>query len=204
MAIRLQELHAAAVHFPIALLPIAVGIDLVGQIADDHRLLEAGRLGIGAAAAGAAVSAITGLIAQEEVNVEGETMDMLITHRNLNLAATVVAGLMATWRAGRERPTAGYLAVGLAGVGIVSYTAYLGGTLVYKHGVGVAPAGGQYREDAPELGEAGQTGAFFEDAATDVAHGAKHLAQEVAQGRIAPWLGVGVREAAPAGSATDA
>lgn len=204
MAIRLQELHAAAVHFPVALLPLAVGVDLIGRLSNDHRLLDAGRLAIRAAAAGAVVSAVTGLIAQEEVNVEGEAMDMLITHRNLNLAATAVAGLMASWRAKRSRPTPGYLAIGLAGVGIVSYTAYLGGTLVYKHGVGVAPAGGQYREDAPELGGTGETGAFLRDAASDIARGATHLAQEVAQGRVAPSLGVGPREQAAAESGTDA
>lgn len=200
MAIRLQELHAAAVHFPVALLPVAVGVDLLGHTTGDRRLLEAGRLAIGAAAVGAAVSAITGLIAQEEVNVEGETMDMLITHRNLNLAATVTAGLMARWRARHDRPTAAYLALGLAGIGLVSYTAYLGGTLVYKRGIGVAPAGGQYRENPPELGETGQTGTFFRTAAKDVVHGAKHLAQEVAQARIAPSLGVGPRKAADTGA----
>lgn len=196
MAIRLQELHAAAVHFPVALLPIAVGVDLIGHITDDRRLREAGRLAMGAAAAGAVISAVTGLIAQEEVNVEGETMDMLITHRNLNLAATITAGVMARWRARHDRPTAAYLALGLAGIGLVSYTAYLGGTLVYKRGIGVAPAGGQYRKNPPELGEAGHTGTFLRTATTDVAHGAKHLAQEMAQGRLAPTLGVGRREAA--------
>jgi uncharacterized membrane protein len=191
MAMRLQELHAAAVHLPVTVFPIAVGVDLAGRATGHRGLLAAGRRAIGVAAAGAIVSALTGLIAQEEVNVEGEAMDMLITHRNLNLVATVVATAMASWRAGRERPSTGYLAVGLAGVGVLTYTAYLGGTLVYQYGVGVAPAGGQYREDAPELGVDGETGEFLTDAGTDLVHGVKHLAQEVAQGKLAPSLGVG-------------
>ena len=196
MAIRLQELHSAAVHLPIALLPIAVGTDLVGRATGSRQLMETGRLAIGLAAAGAISSAVTGLIAQEEVIAEGEARDTLITHRNLNLAATAVATMMATWRARHEVPSLGYLAVGLAGMGVVSYTAYLGGTLVYKHGVGVAPAGGQYRESAPELGAAGQTRSFIAAASADLLNGAKHLAEELAQGRVAPSLGLGPRESA--------
>src|SRR5690606_30235032 len=53
MAIRLQELHSAAVHLPIALLPIAVGTDLVGRATGSRQLMETGRLAIGLAAAGA-------------------------------------------------------------------------------------------------------------------------------------------------------
>lgn len=194
MTIRLQELHSAAVHLPITLFPAAIGADLVGRLTGNPKLYEVGRLGIRAAAVGAIASAISGLIAQEEVNVEGETMDMLITHRNLNLTATVLSAFLASRRSKRERPTIGYLATGLAGIGVLSFSAYLGGTLVYKHGVGVAPAGGQYRDDAPELGEPGQTGAFVKDATTDLARGAAHLAKELAQGRIAPTLGVGRSE----------
>lgn len=191
MAIRLQEMHAAAVHLPIALLPVAVGADLLGRATGDRGLLKMGRHAIGLAAVGAIGATLTGLVAQEEVNAEGESMDMLITHRNLNVAATVVTALMAAWRRNHDRPSLGYLGVGLAGLGVVTYTASLGGMLVYQHGVGVAPADGQFRENAPELGEPGQTGAFFGEAATDLVHGVKHFAQEVAQGRIAPSLGVG-------------
>ena len=187
MSIRLHEVHPSLVHLPITLLPVAIGADLLGQVTGNRTLLELGKRTIGLAAAGAAVSAVTGLIAQEEVNVHDETMDMLITHRNINLAATLVTGLLATWRARRDRPTLAYLGLGLAGIGAVAYSAYLGGTLVYQHGVGVAPAGGQWRENEPALG-AGETGRVVKDVATDLAHGVKHLAQELRQGKIAPSL----------------
>jgi uncharacterized membrane protein len=188
MAIRLQEVHPSLVHLPISLLPVAIGADLAGRATGNRGLLETGRLAMKVAAVGAALSAVSGLIAQEEVNVHDETMDMLITHRNINLAATVVAGLMATWRGKRYRPSPTYLGIGLAGLAAVTYSAYLGGTLVYKHGVGVEPAGGQYRANPPELGAAGETKAFAAAAVTDLAHGVKHLVQEVAQGKIVPWL----------------
>lgn len=63
--------------------------------------------------------------------VKGETQDMLMTHRNLNFAATVAATSMALWRAQHKRPNAVYLGAGIAGVGVLAYTAYLGGKLVY-------------------------------------------------------------------------
>ncbi|HEX5386762.1 MAG TPA: DUF2231 domain-containing protein [Gemmatimonadales bacterium] len=191
MAIRLQEIHPSLVHLPISLLPVAISADALGRATGSRSLLETGRQTIQVAAAGAAVSAVSGLIAQEEVNVQGETMDMLITHRNINLAATVLTGLMAVWRRGRYRPSVAYLGVGFAGIAALIYSAYLGGTLVYKHGVGVEPAGGQYRKNPPEFGVAGETGAFVRGAATDLVHGVKHLVQELAQGKIVPWLADG-------------
>jgi uncharacterized membrane protein len=187
MAIRLQEMHPSLVHLPITLFPTAIGIDLVGRATGNSQLLETGRRAIGFAAIGAAVSAITGLIAQEEVKVEGKTMDMLITHRNINLTATIMSALMSRWRARQSKPTAAYLALGLAGIGALTYSAYLGGELVYHHGVGVAPAKGQYREHPPELRQ-GEVGAFSRDAATDLGHGVEHLAKELAKGKIVPSL----------------
>jgi uncharacterized membrane protein len=188
MTIRLQEVHPSLVHLPISLLPLAIGADALGRATGNRGLLETGRRTVGVAAVGAALSGVSGLIAQEEVNVQGETMDMLITHRNINIAATLVTGLMAVWRSKRYRPSLGYLGLGLAGVGVLAYSAYLGGTLVYKHGVGVAPAGGQYRKNPPELGAVAEAGAFARDAAKDLVHGVKHLAQELAQGKILPSL----------------
>jgi hypothetical protein len=53
------------------------------------------------AAAGDAASAFTCLIAGEEVDVEGDSMDMSMTHRDVNSIATVVARTMAVWRGSR-------------------------------------------------------------------------------------------------------
>ena len=192
MTIRLQEMHSSLVHLPVALLPVAIGTDLVGRATGNQSLLDMGRRTIGFAAAGAAASGVTGFIAQEEVNVEGRALDLLITHRNLNVTATLTTTLLAVWRARHERPSVGYLGVGLADMGMLLYSAYLGGTLVYHFGAGVALANGQWRKNPPEL-KAGEIGAFVRDAATDLVHGVKRLAQEVAQGKIVPWLTNGTR-----------
>lgn len=192
MVIRLQQMHPALVHVPITLLPLAVGADLVGRLTKNESLSWFGQKAVVMSAAGAAGSAITGLIAGEEVNVEGASMDMLITHRNLNIVATVVASGMAIWRANLRRPNAAYLGTGLIGVGVVAYTSYLGGKLVYDVGVGVEPAHGVYRADAPAL-TAGQLGTFLKAAATDFVHGLQHMAQEVGKGRLAPTILAGLR-----------
>ena len=183
MAIRLQEMHPALVHLPIALLPLAVGADVIGCVTDNEALLSFGQKAIGVAAVGAVGSAVTGLIAGEEVNVEGASEDMLITHRNLNFIATVVASGMALWRVNHRKPNAAYPGVGAVGVGVLAYTAYLGGKLVYEVGVGVEPAKGVYRDDAPAL-KCGQVGSFVKTAVSDLVHGVQHLVQEVAKGRL--------------------
>ncbi len=187
MAIRLQQMHPALVHLPVALLPLAVGADLLGCMASNKLLLSFGQKAICIAAAGAVASAATGLIAGEEVNVEGASMDMLMTHRNLNFVATIVASSMAFWRANHRRPNAVYLGTGVVGVGVLAYTAYLGGKLVYDVGVGVEPAHGVYRADAPTL-KSGQIGAFFRAAGTDLVHGVQHMVQELGKGKFVPTI----------------
>jgi hypothetical protein len=156
-------------------------------------VLSFGQKAICIAAAGAVASAVTGLIAGEEGNVEGASQDMLITHRNLNFIATVVASSMALWRVNHRKPNAAYLGVGAGGVGVLAYTAYLGGKLVYDVGVGVEPAHGVYRSDAPAL-KSGQVGSFVKTAGTDLVHGVQHMIQEVAKGRLMPTIMASLRK----------
>jgi len=193
MAIHLQEMHPALVHLPIALLPLAVGADVIGSLTDNKSALSFGQKAICIAAAGAVASAATGLIAGEEVNVKGATEDKLITPRNLNFIATVVATSMALWRVNHRKPNAAYLGFGAAGVGILAYSAYLGGKLVYDVGVGVEPAHGVYRSDAPKL-KFGQVRSFVKTAGTDLVHGVQHMVQEVAKGRLVPTIMASLRE----------
>lgn len=187
MNIRLEQMHPSLVHLPIALLPLAIGADLLGMVTGRRSFLTFGRGAIAAAALGAISSAVTGLIAGEEVNVEGPSRDKLMTHRNLNAIGTIAASCMAIWRALHAKPNAAYLGAGFAGMGLLTYTAYLGGELVYESGAGVGPAYGVYRPDAPTL-QARQMGEFARAAADDLAHGVQHMAQELRQGHFAPAI----------------
>jgi uncharacterized membrane protein len=187
MAMRLQELHPAMVHFPIAFLPTALAADALGEITGNETLRAVGKHGMALAAGSAVVSAVLGLIAQEEVKAEGHAHDLLVTHRNLNLGLTALAVAMAAGRAKRRRPGLGYLLLGAAGLGVMNYSAYLGGHMVYDHGVGVKAAGGLRDGHVPEL-RPSDAGEVVERVAHDVPHGARHAAADLAGGEVAPAL----------------
>lgn len=188
MPMRLQEFHPAVVHFPIALLPTAVAADAVGRLTGSQRLMDTGRLVGGAAAVSGAVAAATGFIAQEGVVTDDESHALLVTHRNLNAVVLAGMSLLAVSRARRQRPSVGQLLLGAATMGLASYTAYLGGRMVYAHGVGVEAAGGVLPDEAPEarldqLAEPART------AAEQLAKGVAHSAEDLADGTVAPALG---------------
>ncbi len=209
MAIRLQEVHPALVHFPIALLPLTVAADLAGSITGDDRLSRLGRWGMVASAASAALAGVAGLIAQEEVNVEGPSMDTLITHRNLNLGVLALTTALAVRRQSERRAGPAYLAAAAAAVGALLYSGYLGGKVVYEYGVGVQPApgprGGVYQGGGPAL-TATNAPRVLRSAAHDLGNGVKHLVQEVGAGKIAPSLfgGASGNGAASASAGTEA
>lgn len=185
MAVRLQEIHPSIVHYPIALIPTAVGADLLANLTGSERLAEVGRLLMPVAAASAAVSAFFGIVAQEEVNAEGKAGEILATHRNMNLALTALGTVMAAWRWRRSEATPGYLALGLAGIGALGYSAYLGGKMVYEHGVGVKPADGLRYGDSPELAP-GEFREAVRRTVEDVQIGVPRAIDEMREGRIAP------------------
>jgi uncharacterized membrane protein len=197
MAVRLHEVHPAIVHFPLAFLPLAIGADLLGRLTGSKALRETGRRMMPLAAVSAAVSAATGLVAQEEVEAEGRARDVLVTHRNLNLGMVGAASALAAWRWRRREPSASYLALGLAGLGAVTYSAYLGSKMVYEYGVGVDAAQGMRPGRGAEL-VPGQLGAVARDAVRDVERAIPHAVDDLRRGDIVPaahgdgdWAGRG-------------
>ena len=188
MAMKLQEVHPSLVHFPLALLPLSVGADLLGRLTGSEALLDIGRRTMPLAAGSAVVAGVAGLMAQTEVEADGEALEMLKTHRTLNLGLVTVASAMAAYRSGRERPSVGYLAMGLVGLATMAYSAYLGGAMVYHEGVGVEAADGVRRQPAvPELTRE-QAKRALQSAGSDLAEGIKVTVQESAKGDLLPSL----------------
>lgn len=185
---RLQEIHPSVVHLPIAVLPLALGADLLGTLTGSRALSAVGRALMPIAAVSAAAAAVTGLVAQEEVNATGPAADILVTHRTINLALTALATLMAARRWGEDRAGSAYLALGLAGLGALSYSAYLGGKMVYEHGVGVKPADGLRTGDSPALSPA-EIPSAAQRVLADLKHGAATIVADARAGRLAPALG---------------
>lgn len=204
MAMRLQEIHPAMVHFPIALLPTALAADALGRLTGSEVLLETGRRLMPVAAVSAALAGVAGLVAQESSNVPEEAHDVLVSHRNLNLGLIGLAALLAKRRVGERRPSLGYLLAGFAGVAAMTYSAYLGGHMVYEHGVGVKPAGGVLDGQAPEL-RLDTAGEVLRLAGRHVAHGARHTLEHLREGEVVPTLtGDGAASGGAAESETSA
>lgn len=187
MTIRLQEVHPSVVHMPIAFLPLSIVADIAGKVTGNRTLLSVGKWGMALTVGSAVLAGITGLIAQEEVRAEGRARDLLVTHRNINLGAATAATVMMIRRFRRKSPSLGYLAAGLGAIGAVVYSAYLGGKMVYDHGVGVRAADGIQPGHAPEL-KLDEVRDWARHSAGEVARGARRAAREIAGGDIAPAL----------------
>lgn len=186
MAMRLSEMHPALVHFPLALLPMAVGTDAIGAMTRNRKLYEVGRWSIVGATVAAAVAGVFGLIAQEEVDVDEEGRKLLKTHRSLNLGLLGALAAMSIVRARRREPRVGYLIAGFGALTVAIFSAYLGGKLVYDHGAGVVRARGLGGADE-EL-TLRNTVRAASQAAKDLGRGVKHTAQDMKKGDIVPAL----------------
>lgn len=181
MPMRLQEVHPTLVHYPLAFFPLAILSDLLGSLSGSRPLKTAGRRLMPLAAVSAAVTGAAGLIAQQSVRTTPQAMRVLHRHRTLNLSLIAAGTVMTFIRMRRENPGAGYLAAGLGALAAMSYSAYLGGKLVYEHGTGVRAAGGLIEGEAPEVrpGTLQQTGRV---SMHHLVHGARHAFRDITQG----------------------
>lgn len=189
MAVRLEEVHPSVVHYPLALLPIAVGADLLARATGSDRLAEVGRTLMPIAAASAAFAAVTGLVAQEEVDAQGEARDLLVTHRSLNLTLVTLATGLAAWRSRQDEASGGYLALALAGLGAMGYSAYLGGKMVYEHGLGVQAADGLRSPDPTAELAPGNMGPALRRAGRDIERGVGNALRDLRSGDPLPAIG---------------
>jgi uncharacterized membrane protein len=140
------DLHPAVVHFPIALLVAALVLDLVAAVGKNDGMARAGGIVLLMAAAGAVAAVVTGMVAEEAAEAMLPNEPLHETLEQHELAAFIVTALalaLAVWRlAGKLQLPKGarrwvYLALLLAAVVLVGATGYLGGQLVYVHGVGI-------------------------------------------------------------------
>jgi uncharacterized membrane protein len=151
MPMRTHELHPSLVHAPLVLLPAAAVVDLLAALAPrDRRLDRAARRLWWAAAGGGLFVGLTGMAASQEIELRSDkARDMMFLHGIGNLAIVLSALGVASWRS-RNRASLTSAVAGLVAAGAATYTAYLGGELVYSHGAGVKAMGGAATE-APAL-----------------------------------------------------
>jgi uncharacterized membrane protein len=141
--------HPVLVHFPLALIPLALLLDVLGCLLRREGLHRAAGINLVAGAAGAVAAAasgwFTGEHAEEVLEAAGTAaapiLEIVETHEILGISAAVLAVLLAAWRIGaRLDLPERFREVHLGGLGlllgILVVGSWLGGRLVYDHGIG--------------------------------------------------------------------
>lgn len=138
----LHLFHPALVHFSVAFL-VGGGVSEAWGILARRANLE--RFGAALVLVGTfslLPTVVTGVLAGNTVDLPTGVEDDLLLHERIGLVVLGVFLVSQFWKAwgggrvpgGQRRPYAFYL---LAGVALVIFGAYLGGEMVYGHGVGM-------------------------------------------------------------------
>jgi uncharacterized membrane protein len=141
------QLHPVVDHFSVALIFVAVLIDLVASVAPTRlwlRYTAATLMVLGAISAGASFA--TGDMEADRIwNALGQpAKEVLKRHAELGEYLAITFGVLALWRIliqslGFMAGSRGiYLIFALAAIGVFGYQAHLGGVLVYDYGAGTA------------------------------------------------------------------
>jgi uncharacterized membrane protein len=135
--------HPAFVHFPIALLCVALLLELLAAWRRSPALAEVARVTLLLGTLGAVVAAATGLWGEPLTEGKPDSIErMSELHKNLGLVVAGLAVLLSAWRLVAPKSLTawrkGVYVLALAAVAaLVLYSGHLGGKLVYDHGVGV-------------------------------------------------------------------
>lgn len=136
--------HPAFVHFPIALAITATLLLLLGRLRQRHQLLASGRLLVALAALGAVIAVALGWQAFQTVDHDAAGHLVMLRHRNWAVAVTLGLIVMALWDAWRQRagqaPHPLLILAMLLLSGSLCFIGWLGGEMVYRHGIGVSPS----------------------------------------------------------------
>jgi uncharacterized membrane protein len=161
------NLHPMIVHFPLALLFVAVGVDLLAFVVRRWTWLRPAAIGLYVlGGASAVITYFTGTWAADSVRIAAEAEPLLSEHANLGWWTMWFFGLYALIRLGavlyeptRDRTVVhGILcAVALVGLYLPWEAGEHGAQLVYAYGVGVqaAPPAAEQRQQMQSAEEAG-------------------------------------------------
>jgi uncharacterized membrane protein len=137
----MNHLHGALNHFPIALLFVSAGADILAGKRPSLRssawlLLVLGTLGAIAATA-------SGLLAHLAYEDDPYLLSAMEVHQYLAFAATALLAALTAWRWRSLRRSSdvggspAYLALILLGLVFLGVTGFLGGNLITEYGIGV-------------------------------------------------------------------
>jgi uncharacterized membrane protein len=136
------NLHPLFVHFPVALLPVALILEIAALILNKEEVSRAGWWNqiLGTIALAAAV--ISGLFAEGTVHFSDAAREVIGTHEQFAFLAAALFGGLLFWRIScrgkiPDKPPHLFLLLLALGVGLVLTGAWFGGELVFRFGVGV-------------------------------------------------------------------
>ncbi len=141
----MKPVHPIFVHFPIALLFLSVAADLVAFFSHSASLRNTGWWALIGAASGGVVTVAAGIYDMRRANLEEEVHHRVHQHMKVGFALlTAIIGLTVwRWTVYRQPAlpvSAIYLDCALLTVGLAAFQGWLGGELVYSHGVFVKRA----------------------------------------------------------------
>ena len=135
------RLHAALNDLPAALLLMAVLFDVLGTINRRDSLKAAGFWCLIAGVVGGGLAALAGWMAEGAATHDDAAHALMETHETMAWVTLGVFAVLAAWRLVRRilgrREQLVFTTAGVIGALLLVFTAKLGGTLVFEHGVGV-------------------------------------------------------------------
>lgn len=136
--------HPIIVDFAVALLVVSFGFDLLASVVEDRdlRVVSWWTLLIGTVAAALAV--VSGYAAANVASTEARVVETIGLHRNLGIVTLACFAVCSAWRAPHpgsfpDRYRDLYWALATIGLSALLLTAYFGGILVFRLGVGYIP-----------------------------------------------------------------
>jgi uncharacterized membrane protein/nitrite reductase/ring-hydroxylating ferredoxin subunit len=137
-----SPIHPALVHLPIALFPLSMVLDVASWIfhRPDLEMVRAAFIAIAAGVGTALFAAIFGFVDYTTIRRDHRAKKTATLHMVLNLIAVGVFSASLALRYGSldaGRTDILPLLVSIVGLGLIGYSGYLGGDMVYNDGVGV-------------------------------------------------------------------
>jgi len=146
MSLLPDPLHPAIVHFPIVLSLVALLFEVVARHPRAKAMSAPAGLLLALAALGAVAAVITGNAAHDDAVVPQGVAPLLERHQDIGetamwlLLAAAAVRLVLAWKGWLRGWLAWAFIVSLAALaGLVGYNGYLGGKMVFDHGLGTAP-----------------------------------------------------------------
>ena len=137
--------HTVIVDFATALLITSVACELLSLVAGERDLRTVGFWTLLLGTPAVALSVLSGFAAAWHLDQQGLVGATVALHRNFGLASVACFGVCAVWRLSQrgalpKRLQSLYWLLTFAGLVAIVLTAYYGGYLVFRLGVGVTPS----------------------------------------------------------------